>query len=133
MEIKKLSFKFTANNKGIIAYYAWLMFNIALLSVKKLSFIQQHLHDVFTHTSNFIITAILMSSVSLIWLLQGAPFKFVLYLGMVAITLNFVVELFVTILNTPDVMDAVYGTAGVLVTILVMLLFKRSGLEEVIK
>ncbi|OOQ59914.1 hypothetical protein [Mucilaginibacter pedocola] len=126
----KLSLKYTANTKGIVIYYAWLMFNIMLISIKKLSIIQQHFHQVFTHTSNFIITAILMSAVSLIWLLQGAPYKFVLWLGMVAIVLNFVVELFIPVLNTPDIIDAVYGTVGVLITLLVMLHFKTVGLQN---
>lgn len=91
--------------------------------------VQQHLHEAFTHSSNFVITAIVMSAVSLIWLLQGAPYKFILWLGFAAVVLNFVVEIFIPVLNTPDLTDAVYGTAGVVVTALVMLYLKTSGLQ----
>ncbi|RWY50011.1 hypothetical protein [Mucilaginibacter gilvus] len=129
---KKSPFKFIASVKGIIVFMGFLLFNILLLSVKKTPFVQQYFQEVFTHTSNFIITSILMGTVSFIWILQGAPFKLVIWLGLVAILMNFAVEIFVTVLNTPDIIDAVYGTAGVVVTVLLMLVFNRLGLKEVV-
>lgn len=124
--MQSLKFKYRPNIGGIILYYGLLLFNVALLSVKNLPVVQRQLHEVFTHTSNFVITSILMSVISFIWIMQGAPFKFILWLGLVAIVLNFVVELFVTVLNSPDVTDALYGCAGVVVTAIVMLFFKRN-------
>ena len=43
------------------------------------------------------------------------------------VVLNFVVELWVTVLNTPDLSDACWGTAGVVIGGLVLALIDRWG------
>lgn len=130
MATSKHPFKYIATSKGIAIYFSWLLFNIALLIAKKIPDLHFYSADFFSHTSNFVITGILMSVVSFIWILQGAPFKLVVWLGLVAITFNFIVELFIPILNTPDVLDAVYGTAAAVLTTLLMLVFQRVGTKE---
>jgi hypothetical protein len=72
----------------------------------------------------------MVAVMSFIMTLQGAPFKLVIWLGVIAVFLNLFVELFVPILNTPDIIDAFYGVAGVVVTILFMRLFYKSGVNR---
>ncbi|GAA3980984.1 hypothetical protein [Mucilaginibacter dorajii] len=124
---KKLNLSYTINTKGVLLYYGLILFNLGLGFAKRLSFLQSRYHEFFSHTSNFIITSILVAVISFIWLLQGAPFKLFIWLGATAIVLNFVVELFVRFMNTPDVIDAVYGSAGALFTICVMAIIKQKG------
>jgi hypothetical protein len=38
-------------------------------------------------------------------------------------------EVLISIMNTPDVVDAVYGTAGVIFTIAVMYVFNKVGIR----
>jgi len=131
MALQNIQFKFAPNIKGILTFYGFLIINIALLSIKKLQFIQLYFGEVFMHTSNFVITSLLMGIISFIWIMQGAPFKFVIWLGVLAIALNFVVETWVRLLNTPDIIDAFYGSVGVVITALVMLIFKKDGVREI--
>jgi uncharacterized MnhB-related membrane protein len=131
MPLQNIQFKFAPNIKGILTFYGFLIINIALLSIKKLQFIQLHFGEVFMHTSNFVITSLLMGIISFIWIMQGALFKFVIWLGVLAIALNFVVETWVRLLNTPDIIDAFYGSAGVVITALVMLIFKKEGVRKI--
>lgn len=128
---KKLNFSHTINAKGILLYYGLIFFNMGLGFAKRISFLQARYHEFFSHTSNFIITSTLVAVVSFIWLLQGAPFKLFIWLGATAIALNFVVELFVRFMNTPDVIDAVYGSAGTLFTIFVIAVIKQKGVVAI--
>lgn len=125
-----LKLKYSANIKGIIIFYALLLVNIGLILAKTTGKLHLEFAVFFSHISNFYITSILMCIISLIWLLQGAPFKLIIWLGLIAIALNFIIEVFVRFMNTPDVMDAVYGTAGVVVTVLLMWVLKKVGLQE---
>jgi len=130
MDNNSLKLKYNATIKGIIIFYGLLLLNIGLIVAKNAGKLHTVFGVFFSHISNFFITSILMSIISLIWLLQGAPFKLIIWLGIIAITLNFVIELFVHFMNTPDIMDAVYGTTGVIITILAMWLIKMVGLKE---
>jgi uncharacterized MnhB-related membrane protein len=125
-----LKLKYQATVKGILIFFGLLLLDIGLQIAKLIPPLHSHFRVFFSHTSNFIITSILMAIISLIWLLQGAPFKLIIWLGVVAITLNFIIELFVTFMNTPDVVDAIYGTVGVFITILAMFLIRKTGLQE---
>jgi hypothetical protein len=130
MDKNSLKLKYTATTSAIVIYYALLLFDMGLLLSKNIKVLHTDFGAFYSHISNFVISSILVSIISLIWLLQGAPFKLIIWLGVVAIVLNFIIELFVRFLNTPDVIDAVYGTAGVIFTVLIMLLLKKTGLKE---
>ncbi len=45
--------------------------------------------------------------------------------------MNIIVELFITVLNTPDIIDALYGIAGILLAYCFALFLKTSGLKEI--
>lgn len=131
MDIKRLKLKYTATTSAVVIYYGMLLFDMGLLLSKNIKILHTDFSVFYSHISNFVISSILVSIISLIWLLQGASFKLIICLGVIAIALNFIIELFVTFLNTPDVMDAVYGTAGVIFTVLVMLLIKKTSFKEI--
>jgi len=72
----------------------------------------------------------IVALMSFIMALQGGTFKLVIYLGLIIIALNFAVEDFIRILNTPDLVDAAYGAAGVIVTIGIMYIFYQVGINK---
>lgn len=130
MEKKDFKFKYVPTGAGIITFYAFLLFNMALMGAKKLPTLQPMMGELFTHTSNFIITSILLITIGFIWTLQGAPFEMVIGLAALAIILNFVVELWIRLLNTPDVVDAYYGSAGALISAAAVYIIKKTGLKQ---
>lgn len=86
-------------------------------------------HEISLHISNFSISYILCLVVGYIWLLYGATLNRALYFTAAVIVINFVYELFLPLLNTPDITDAYYGVAGSILAGMVLLLIKKRGLK----
>jgi hypothetical protein len=89
------------------------------------------LPDFYAHISNFVITFELVLLISFVWVLRGLNTVPFVWLFSVAIVLNLIIESFVWILNTPDILDAVFGIFGVLLAIVCTLLLKAFGISEV--
>ncbi len=71
--------------------------------------------------------------IAFIWLLRGLNTVPFVWLFSVAIGLNLIVETFVVVLNTPDILDAVFGIFGVLFAMICTLLLKKFGITEVVE
>ena len=69
-------------------------------------------HEISLHISNFSISYILCLVVGYMWLLYGAALNRVLMFTAAVIVINYIYELFLPLLNTPDITDAYYGVAG---------------------
>lgn len=132
MSTQKQVFKFTPTIKGVAIFYGIILLDLGLVLTRKHPFQDPFFREVCSHISNFAITSIMVALMAFIMGLQGAPFKSVIWLGAVAIVLNFVVELFVPILNTPDVIDAFYGVAGVVLTCAIMYIFYKTGIRDLL-
>ncbi|RZL13002.1 MAG: hypothetical protein EOO89_18430 [Pedobacter sp.] len=91
--------------------------------------------DFYHHVSNLTISCILYSGIGYMWVLLGVPFRFIYFLGGVILASNFVYELWIPVLNTPDLKDAWYGMAGTLMGFTFLLLVKKFGvrLSETVK
>lgn len=119
---------------AVTLFYLLLLVNIFLFGARtrtgwKLDFILHMLPDFYSHISNFSISCMLVSAISLIWLLQGAKLKLIVWLCITAIITNIVVELYVTVLNTPDIHDAQYGIAGIAIAFVFAVFVKKFGLK----
>ncbi|MCX0389196.1 hypothetical protein LI043_11030, partial [Clostridium perfringens] len=55
-------------------------------------------------------------------------FRYIIALGISLILGNFVYELFLSIINTKDIVDAIYGLAGCLLSFIYLVLMKKYGL-----
>jgi hypothetical protein len=126
----KQAFKFAPTMKGIAIFYGLILFDLGLVLLRKHSYQENIVTEASAHISNFALTSMLVATLAFVMALQGAAFKFVIWLGIFAILLNFIVEVFIPILNTPDVLDAVYGAAGVLATWIVMRIFYKVGIRD---
>lgn len=91
------------------------------------------LNDLFTdfylHVSNFSISFLILFGCGYSWLLLGINFKFISGLAAFILLSNFVYELFIPLLNTPDLMDAYYGMTGTIAAFLYLFLIKMFGLK----
>ncbi|HAT4283900.1 TPA: hypothetical protein I9088_001790 [Clostridium perfringens] len=61
-------------------------------------------------------------------ILFDVKFRYVIVLGMSLILGNFVYELFLSVINTKDIVDAMYGLAGCLLSFVYLALLKKYGL-----
>lgn len=82
-----------------------------------------------THISNFTISYVLFAGIGYLWLMLGIDLRMVLALGGVVLMANWIYELFIPVLNVPDTVDALYGTAGTLTGLALLLLIKRFGIR----
>lgn len=84
--------------------------------------------DFYTHVSNFSISYLLYTAAGYQWLMMGIKMKPILWLGMAILLCNLVYENFISFINTPDAMDALYGLAGTAWGLLVLWGLERHGL-----
>ncbi|EDT78901.1 putative uncharacterized conserved protein [Clostridium perfringens NCTC 8239] len=61
-------------------------------------------------------------------ILFDVKFRYIIALGISLILGNFVYELFLSIINTKDIVDAIYGLAGCLLSFIYLVLMKKYGL-----
>ena len=128
--MQKRLFLLAPKIKGVLIFYAIIFADLGLVLARKHSFENPELAEAATHVSNFAISSMIVALMSFIMALQGGTFKLVIYLGLIIIALNFAVEDFIRILNTPDLVDAAYGAAGVIVTIGIMYIFYQVGINK---
>ncbi|EOU1903661.1 hypothetical protein GZ979_001917 [Clostridium perfringens] len=61
-------------------------------------------------------------------ILFDVKFRYVIALGISLILGNFIYELFLSVINTKDIIDAIYGLAGCLLSFVYLALLKKYGL-----
>ena len=123
-------FRLVPKVKGILIFYSIILVDLAMMLSKNRRSENVLIADISNHISNFSISSMLMALMSFIMLLQGAPFRYVVWLGVFTVLMNFIVEVFVNIMNTPDILDALCGTAGVIFTGAVMYIFFKVGIRQ---
>jgi hypothetical protein len=83
----------------------------------------------YQHISNFSISYLLVAGSGFLWLALGISFKFIIRLGIAVLLGNFIYELWIPILNTPDIIDACYGFWGTFLACVFLFLTKKYGLK----
>jgi hypothetical protein len=68
--------------------------------------------------------------ISFVWLLRDVELKYFLMLFGIGVAVNVLAESFMSPLNTPDIVDAIYGIVGVAVAAFVTLSIWLFGLAE---
>ena len=95
----------------------------------RFDFLQQQMPDFYQHISNFSLSYLLYSGIGYFWLMMGVKFKFLIYFGIALLLANLIYELFISILNTPDITDAYFGFAGIFLGFLFLYSVYRFGLK----
>lgn len=83
----------------------------------------------YSHVSNFTISLLLYLSPGYFGLMMGISIKQLGYYGILLIFANLLMELFIPVLNTPDITDALYGTVGVFFGFVLMVAAKKFGMK----
>ena len=95
----------------------------------KISTVLDLLPDFYQHISNFSLSYLLVAGSGFLWLLLGINFNSIIRLGIAVLLGNFVYELWIPILNTPDIIDAYYGFWGTFLGCVFLLITKKYGLR----
>jgi len=95
----------------------------------RVAYILHFLPNFYSHVSNFSISLILLATIGYIGLLMGFSLKHLVITSLVLVVSNLIVESLFTILNTPDLTDALYGSCGVLLGFIFLTLAKVFGLK----
>lgn len=85
--------------------------------------------EFYQHISNFAISYLLYAGIGYFWLMMGIKFKNIIFFGIVFLATNLIYELYLPILNTPDIIDAYYGFSGTLLGFGFLFFVKKYGLK----
>lgn len=127
-------YQYKAKKPFSIIFIALICFGILLTlgrwySVFKNDFVIIN-SEIHSHISNLSLSMIVYVGIGYSWLLYGSKFRFIIILGVFLIVANFVCETLMAFMNTTDIIDAIYGTVGVLTAYIYLFLTNKYGLEE---
>lgn len=84
--------------------------------------------EIHSHISNLSLSLIAYLGIGQSWLLWGVRFRFIMFLGIAMIAGNVVCETLMGFMNTPDIIDAIYGIFGIVVTFIFLAITNKYGL-----
>lgn len=115
----------------------FVLFGIAVLLFQgrkhewaRFGFILDMMPEFYSHISNYTISYLLYAGVAYFWLMMGTPFRYVIIFGILLLAANFIYELYIPVLNTPDITDAYFGAAGTVVAFLFLSYVRYFGLKK---
>jgi hypothetical protein len=91
--------------------------------------IETMLPGFYSHTSNVLISFGLVMTFGLLRLLYGARIAELAIFTAVVVISNYAYEMFLTLFNTKDIVDAHYGTVAALVAFALLAAIRRFGLR----
>ncbi len=134
MELEKLikSLKYIPKIGTSIGYFLLLIISMLLFFGKKFPSLEikpllNILPDFYNHISNFTLSFLIYITIGYVGLMAGMKTKHLIIIGILFVLLNLIIELFISILNTPDMIDAVYGIFGTIVGLIFLLIAKKYG------
>lgn len=80
-----------------------------------------------SHITNFTLSLLLCTFIGYLLLSAGKKYISNAVIGILLIIANFIYELLLLVLNTRDVIDALYGLAGVTVSLIYLFVISRYG------
>lgn len=128
------SLKFLPKIGLAITYPVLLIIGLVLFFGRNLEnwrfdFLLNAMPDFYDHVSNFSISLLIYITIGYTGLLLGLKLKHLLIVGGFIVLVNFMVEFFMSFLNTPDMVDAVYGLFGVFFGLVFIWAGKKYGLK----
>lgn len=129
--------KYTPTAGTTLSYFILLGINTLLILTRKRpglqwAFLNDTFPEFYTHVSNFSISMLLLVVIGYIWILLGVSLKYILLVVATVMVINFIYELFIPLLNTPDIIDAWYGMVGSVVAGLYLCIIKKYGVKPFI-
>ncbi|WP_413538871.1 hypothetical protein [Enterococcus malodoratus] len=127
--------KYTLKKASWICYFLLLFIGFLLtigrwLSVPIPDFVVIN-PEIHSHISNLSLSLIFYLGIGNTWLVTGVKFRSILILGVLLLFGNFVCETLMGFMNTADIMDAIYGTAGTIIGFTYLFFTYKYGLVPV--
>ena len=82
-----------------------------------------------SHITNFTLSVLLCELIGYLLQLFGKKYNSNIIVGMVVILSNFIYEIFLPILNTTDIVDAVYGLVGTIISLIYLYIISKYGFK----
>ena len=120
---------------GVILYFTVIILGLVAYLTPIGEIIWGYLNDVGLvdigdHISNYLLSLIILFAAGSIALLNNISKKRILLIALLLLSANFITELFVTLKNTPDIIDALYGTVGVLIALILIFVMDKYGIRK---
>ena len=82
-----------------------------------------------SHITNFTLSVLLCVLIGYLLQLFGKKYNSNIIVGMVIILSNFIYEIFLQILNKTDIVDAVYGIVGNIISLIYLYIISKYGFK----
>lgn len=82
-----------------------------------------------SHITNFTLSVMLCILIGYLLLVAGKKYISNIIVGILLVLANYIYEAFLPILNTTDIVDAVYGFIGVLISLIYLYFISKYGFE----
>lgn len=129
-----MTYKYSAKKPFSVAYAVLIFIGILLTLGRWYSAFNHDFviinAEVHSHISNLSLSLVAYVGIGYSWLLFGTKFRFIRILGLLLVVGNFACETLMGFMNTPDIVDAVYGTFGVLAAYVYLFFTHKYGLVE---
>ena len=79
------------------------------------------------HITNFTLSLMMCTLIGYLLLLVGKKYVSSIMVGILLIVVNFIYEMFLPILNTTDIIDALYGLVGVVISLVYLYFIDKYG------
>ena len=87
--------------------------------------------EITSHITNFSLSLIAYLVIGSLWLTSGVRFRFVVVLGAFMIVANLICEILLSSINTVDIIDAIYGTVGIIIVFIYFYCVNSNGLIRI--
>ena len=131
------NYKFQSKKITNIVFYSLILLGALLTILRWISAFNSRImvinEEINSHISNLSLSLIVYIAIGFTWTLQGLKFKKVVVLGIIIMIANILCETVMGFMNTPDIIDAVYGVIGTIIGFCFLALSKRYGLNIIQK
>ena len=125
-------FKFDFKKKYLVIYLCLIVFDAFLMLCRWLEHIVPNVRllpgFLLDHITNFALCMLLLLIFGMTVLSSGGKLRSITAAALVMSVLNIVYECFIPILNTPDILDAMFGVIGVAIAYVFLIMLRKNGL-----
>ena len=124
--------RFDFKKKYLVIYLCLIVFDAFLMLCRWLEHIVPDVRllpgFLLDHTTNFALCMLLLLIFGMTVLSSGGKLRSITAAALVMSVLNIVYECFIPILNTPDILDAMFGVIGVAIAYVFLIMLRKNGL-----
>lgn len=124
--------KFDFKKKYLVIYLCLIVFDAFLMLCRWLEHIVPDVRllpgFLLDHITNFALCMLLLLIFGMTVLSFGGKLRSITAAALVMSVLNVVYECFIPILNTPDILDAMFGVIGVAIAYVFLIMLRKNGL-----